>query len=257
MQRRVLISLLAATVLPGCASSRARPVRPPVEIQRIGILPVKEWPPTGSTAPFSTAQLPATPNTSIPPPLSPSLLGMAIGQVFVAHKAANRSQLAQALTALDFSAGEAFSAVLEPLFGQLTAGAETLGSPELGAAIRDDIFTNLPTSVDAILDIQIHGAGYYPAKKVGYAPALSVTARLVDTKFAAGVIADFDYEVGHDDPEGDPRYFNSPLLLVSDLAGFRDRATALKQEMTSVYLRVAQQLVEDVDRFIRKLPRRE
>ncbi len=256
MQRRVLISLLAATVLPGCAG-RARPLRPPVEIQRLGILRVKEWSPTGSTAPFSTAQLPATPNSSIPPPLTPSLLGMAIGQVIVAHKAANRSQLAQALTALDFSAGEAFSAVLEPLFGQLTAGTEILDSPELGAAIRDDIFTNLPTNVDAILDVQIHGAGYYPVKKIGYAPSLSVTARLVDTKFAAGEIAEFDYEVGHDDPEGDPRYFNSPLLLVSELSGFRDQAAALKQEMKSVYLRVAQQLVEDVDRFIRKLPRRE
>jgi len=180
---------------------------------------------------------------------------MAIGNSIVAGRAADRLRLSQALAALDFSAKDAFASALEPLVGQWTIPVDAMKDAELAAAVRADNFTNVPTSVGAILDIQIYGAGYYAAKQVGYAPYLSVTARVLDTRAPAEIVDEFDYEVGYGDAKGDPRFFSSPALLVGTLDGFRDRAVELKHETTAVYERVAKQLVEDVDRVIRRLPR--
>ncbi|MCO5979368.1 hypothetical protein [Ideonella oryzae] len=109
--------------------------------------------------------------------------------------------------------------------------------------------------VDAILDVLIDGAGYYPGKQVGYVPYLSVTARLLEAKDPSEAIDDFDYEVGYGDAKGDPRFFNSPTLLVKTLDVFRDQAPSITQELTTVYQTVAKQIGNDINRAIRKLPR--
>lgn len=257
MRRRLVLSQITLLLPPlaGCAGGTAKPPREPLDIARLGLLPIKEWEPTGSTAPFSINLLSATKISNAGPPINPSQLGMAIGNSLRASQAASREQLAYALTALDFSARTSLTQAVQEVLHQRALRVVDLDDGALATAVRDNRFGGLPQSVDAILDLQIHGAGYYPAK-LGLVPYLSLGARVLGTKAPAGVVEEFWYEVNHGDAKGDPRFFSTPPeLITSSLSSFRQNAEPLRSGLNVLFRRVAEQLGTDVQRLVDKQPR--
>lgn len=256
MNRRHLLSLtLASTWLAGCAS-RVTPPTTPVDLKTVGLLPLKEWEPNGSTAPFSVSLLGPAPSGGSPAPINPMTLGLTIGNAIRSSQAAERRNLAHALADLDFDAGAVLSRRVLALIAERGMPIVAVDDAALAEAVWTDSYRSLPREHDAILDIQIHGAGYYPARGIGLVPYLSVGARLLDTRRPRQVIDQFSYEVAHGDAKGDPRFHSCPSqLIVTDLVAFKRESAAIRQGLNDVYARVSQQIVDDVDRVLRKQPR--
>ena len=107
MKRRLLLVSASAIHLVGCASKKTKAQLKPNELRSMGMLPIKEWVDNGSTAQFSLVANPVPASMAgAPPPVTPGLLGMALGQSIRAGRDAERAALANALSAVAFDPRE-------------------------------------------------------------------------------------------------------------------------------------------------------
>jgi hypothetical protein len=257
MQRRTLLITLCSASLAACANRPPKPPLKPNTLQRIGMLPLKEWPNTGSTAQFNRVLSPPTPAAYVPPPITPQLLGMAIGTALRNAENADLARLGAAVATTGFEPAPTLRQALLAERERRSARFDPIDDPALDNRIRNGDLKDLPTSVDAILDVQIHSAGYYAiGKGQGFTPYFSVTARLVDTVNPGELVDEFSYNGDYREAAGDARYFTTPRALSQpDLAAFAVNAIEIQKGLTAVFERVAAKLVDDVVRVQSKLPR--
>jgi hypothetical protein len=258
MQRRsFLASTACAMTLAACASKPKVPLKPN-ELRAIGMLPVKEWIDKGSTAQFNPLSnpVPAT-MAGAPPPISPSMLGMAIGQSIRASRDAERMALVQAIAPVNFDPGATLLATMQRELDRRGIELVALKSGALAARVRDNVLKELPTDVDAILDVQVYSAGYYPlGKNLGFSPYASVLARVLDTVNPGHTIEEFSYGGDSSPSDGDTRYFQLPAALVQpSLASFAGNAQTIRREFEQLFDRIGVKLVDDLARVRDKLPR--
>jgi hypothetical protein len=258
MKRRSLLASAGALCLLGCASKKPKAQLKPNDLRSIGMLPVKEWVDKGSTAQFSVAANPVPANAAAaPPPISPSMLGMAIGQSIRASRDAERAALASALSPVAFDPRETLIAVIQRELDRRAVSVVPIKGGALAERVRNNSLKDLPTDVDAILDVQIHSAGYYPlGKGKGFSPYASVTARLLDTINPGETIEEFSYGGDSSESDGDARYFQLPPGLVQPaLADFSGNASTIRTAFEALFDQIATKLVDDVVRVRDKLPR--
>lgn len=208
--RRTAVAYVLLLLSAGGCASRSAP-RPPVVVNTLAMLPLQEWEPTDSTAPFHVSQLsPSTVGTP-PPPVTPTALGMAIGMAIRASRDADRRTLAYALHELDFSAKEVLSKAISVDMERRSLSIDLINDSAVATSVWSDTFNSLPQSHDALLDVQIHGAGFYPDRKLGFVPYISVAARILETRLRPREpVESFGYEVGYSDSGSDLRFFSVP-----------------------------------------------
>ncbi len=259
MQRRTLLITLCSASVGACANRPPKPPLKPNALQRIGMLPLKEWPDGGSTAQFNRANNPQPKHEYAPPPVTPQLLGMAIGASLKNARNAELARLGGAVATTGFEPGPTLRQALQAEFERRSARFEPIDNPALDERIRNGELKDLPTSVDAIVDVQMHSAGYYDiGKGQGFTPYLSVTARVVDIVNPGELVDEFSYSADYSDAEGSTRHFTTPRALSQpDLAAFSTNAVAIRTGLTAVFERVAVKLVDDIVRVQSKLPRLE
>jgi hypothetical protein len=258
IQRRTMGVGLLAAALTACANRPPKPPPKPNPLQRIGMLPLKEWPDAG-TAQFNRSVNVAPSNQYVPPPITPQLLGMAIGASLRNARNADIAALAGAIATTNFEPAPTLQRALQAEFERRSVRFDTLVDPALDTRIRNEDLKSLPSDVDAILDIQLHSVGYYPiGKGQGFTPYFSVTARLVDTINPGEIVEQFSYSGDYSPAQGESRHFTTPpALSQSDLASFASNAATIRSEMTSVFERVAAKLVDDILRVQNRQPRLE
>lgn len=257
MQRRTLLISLGSASLAACANRPPKPLLKPNALQRIGMLPVREWPDTGGTAQFNRANNPPPPAAYAPPPITPQMLGMAIGASLKNARSAELATLGAAVATTGFEPALTLRQALQAELERRSARFDPIDNRALDDRIRNQDLKDLPTSVDAILDVQIHSAGYYAiGKGQGFTPYFSVTARLVDAVNPGEVVDEFSYSGDYSEADGSARHFTTPRALSQpDLAAFAANAMTIRMGLTSVFERVAVKLVDDIFRVQNKLPR--
>lgn len=258
MQRRtLLITTLCFTSLAACANRPPKPPLKPNALQRIGMLPVKEWPDSGSTAQFNRVNNPPPRDQYAPPPITPQMLGMAIGASLKNARNAELAQLGAAVATTGFEPAPTLRQALQAECERRSVRFDPIDSPALDERIRNSELKDLPTNVDAILDVQIHSAGCYAiGKGQGFTPYFSVTAGLVDTVNPGEVVDQFSYSGDYSQDDGNARHFTTLRALSQpDLATFAASAVVIRTGLKAVFERVAAKLIDDIVRAQSKLPR--
>ena len=256
MNRRSFVACFGLASLGACASKAPKPPLKPNDLRSIGMLPIKEWPDSGM-AQFNQAMNTAAAFGSAPPPISPTMLGAAIGNAIRASRDADRMALAGAIGTIHMQPEPILRRAMQGEFERRSAEIRMLEDAALAHRVRDNILKDLPTSVDAILDVQIHSAGYYLiGKGKGFSPYLQVTARLLDTVNPGEVIEEFSYGGDHSKSDGDSRYFTTPPELTQpDIVAFYNNAASLRTGLTTVVELIASKLADDIVRVRDKQPR--
>ena len=258
MIRRSLLIGVGVSLLSACASKKPKVPLKHNDLRTFGMLPIKEWVETGSTAQFDPLSnpVPAT-MAGAPPPINTSMLGMAIGQSIRAGRDAARAALASAMTFVGFDPGTALLSAIQRELERRAAPMEPLKSGALAARVRDNVLSDLPTDIDAILDVQIRSAGYYPLSKgLGFSPYAHLTARLLDTVNPGFTIEEFAYEADSGASDGDIRYIQFPAELTQpSLTTFAANATTIRAAFEDAFNRIGSKVVDDTLRVRDKLPR--
>jgi hypothetical protein len=272
MQRRSLLALMGApavahpltraaaaalgvAAMSGCANRRPRPNPADLELRRIAMMPIKETAPRGDVAPFVASLLPrATPQVA-PPPLNPSLLGMAIGAAMRNSQIADREALTYALSTVNFVPKETVATTLADALSARNLPVTLLADEALAEAVRASKFAGMPTEFDAVLDVQIVAAGYYPAKGAGgFSPTLYLWMRLFTT--AGVLIDDFTYEADYRDAKGATRFFTTPRSLsMPTLDAIRESGAPIRDQMTALSAQLSDKLASDLQRIVSKQAR--
>lgn len=245
----------AMGLLHGCASKTPKTPREPILVSKIGLLPVKEWPPSGDAAPFTRALLPQSKPHQAPLLLSPTQIGVSIGLALRARKDAQRQRLAEALSVVQFVPQLSLSAAIGAALQARGLPFLVFDDSTVAAAIRNNDFSMTPNDIDGILDVQVYGAGYFPADEAGgYSPMLYVRTILSSSARSGEIIDQFDYEADYRDAEGEPRFFTTKREMnVPTLSGFKERATLIREGMAQLCEQVADKIASDVAvRIVRK-----
>lgn len=247
MERRQFFGLCIAITTVSCASRRPKPIPPALSLNSIGMLPILENPPSGGTAPFSLHQLPQPTSAYSPPPITPQLLGMAIGNAIKRSREENQRALANAISTIGFSAYNTINNEIESQLVERRMSLPRIASPSIAAEVRDGKFASAPKQFDAILDIQIQSAGYSTDKKLGFVPSLEVSLRLLYTKYAESVSYEIDYEIGSDPSDGSSNYFSIPSsLIIGNITDFEPKAATINSGMTLMCKLIVSQLLQDL-----------
>jgi hypothetical protein len=256
MQRRTLLVSLCVPCLAACANRPPKPPLKPNALQRFGMLPLKEWP-DSSAAQFNRAINPPQSAGVVVVPLTPSLLGMAIGQSLRNARITEHVALTEALAAVGFEPEPTLRQAIESELARRELQVEPLSDPALAQRIRQDDFRDLPTEVDAIIDVQIHSAGYYDiGRGRGFTPYFQISARLVDTVNPGAMVEEFGYGGDYSEAKGDLRHFTTPATLTqTSLGGFQAHAQIIRAGFADLFRRVAEKLVDDFARVRDRLPR--
>lgn len=256
------MTMTSAGALAACASRGPRPTTQTVDLRKLAFLPIKEVAPKGKTGPFNYALVTPAVTGSVPPPISPGLLGMAIGQALrnssEAAAAASRLAIGTALQPVAFSPRQVLSEALSAQFAKRSVPVEPFTDERISEVARTDWdFSKLPAGFDALLDIQIPYAGYFAEKEAGgFSPTVYVTTRILATSGGGAILEKFYYEADYRDAEGETRFFTTPKQLnTASLAQFGERSQAIREGMTSVFATIAEKMADDIDRAVKKLPK--
>ena len=263
MYRRTFVALGSAAVLTSCANRGPSLTSQTVDLRRIAFLPIKQHAATSEAGPFDSTLVASAPAAGVfVPPITPGLLGMAIGQAWRASSeasaAASRIAIAQALVPVALDPGKVLREALTAELSRRAVPIEPLTDVRISESARTDWdFSKLPPGLDALLDIQLVYAGYFPDKgNQGFSPQIYVTSRLLHTAGSGTRLEYFQYESDFRNAEGDTRFFTAPKqLTVSSLAQINERAQFIREGVTALLLAMTEKMADDVDRAVRKLPR--
>jgi hypothetical protein len=262
--RRTVLAYGVVNVLSGCASRGATPTTPTVNLGKILWNPIRERVPSGETGPFDITLLTPRPaaTTSRAPAVNPMLLGIAIGQALRASSDAKTSAtklaIANALQPLEFAPRDTLSSALRAEFVKRLLPIEGLGEDQSNdgdGAARDS--TKVAPDFDAVLDIEIAGAGYFPEVEAGgFSPTLYITSRLLPASGKGKAIEEFSYEADYRDSGGDVRFFTTPKSIsLSALTEVRDHSQQIREALGALVATIAERMADDIERVVKKLPR--
>lgn len=257
MYRRTILTSLCMSVLTACASRPPKPPLKPNELRRIGMLPIKQWPDSGGSGQFKRSSNSVLRDGYVPPPITPNMLGMAIGNALRNSKNADLRALSDAVVSTQFDPESTLHRTVQNEFSRRSVQIAAIGDLELAEQIHNSFLKGMPTDVDAILDIEILGTGYYAAGGArGYTPSFQISVRIIDAINQGEIVDEFTYEGDDRQSRGDSRYFTTPAgLSQSNLGSFLDNAEYIRAGMTAVFERVAEKLVDDIARVRQRLPR--
>jgi hypothetical protein len=263
MLRRKFLALSSTVVLTSCASGGPKLTTQTVDLKRVAYLPIKEYPATAEAGPFNSIMVASAPSYgTTAPPINPTMLGIAIGQALRASSdasaAASRSSIARALADLAINPKVILHDALTTQLTNRGCPVEEFTDVRASEPARTDWnFSKLPSEFDAVLDVQLVYAGYFPDKEnKGFSPQIYATSQLLHTAGKGTRLERFQYESDFRSAEGDSRFFTAPkLLTVSSLAQIAEQAQFIRYGVTALLLLMAEKMADDVDRAVKKLPR--
>lgn len=259
MDRRTALAFVCTGTLSACANRGPRPSLETVNIRNLGLLPIKEVPPSGNIGPFGGYGGSAAATRPMVP-INPATLGIAIGQALSAaseaRAAAERNQISDALRATGFVPKQSLTESLTKSLQQ-RAVPVTVVENELASerARADWVFGDLPLGLDAVLDVKIDYWGYYLEKEAGgYVPTMYVSAQLLATAGSGARLEKYYYRADYYQKEDDRRRLKTkPELIVPSLDQFPANASRVREAMIEMAQTVGDRLAEDADRAIKKL----
>ncbi len=228
------------TSLAGCATGPKVPPPPTEPIQKVGVLTVAQtMSASGDAAPFlgvSMAQMTLNP----------------IAQIVAAY----RVPFVNAVASVRFNAADAIQKRLMPALLAAGLPVVALEDYQLAADVRNYTFKAVPADLEALLDVQVTAAGYYPAGGAGgYSPMLYVTATLIRPAKAGEEIVRFGYDADHRASGGESRFFTTPKSISADKPEtINQKAELIRTELDTIAARMVERMVIDVGRRIRNEP---
>lgn len=253
MNRRLALSWIGVMTLFGCADSG--PLKPN-DIQRIGLLPISEWPAYGSIAPFNEKLFTQAERSRGAPVSALAILIDSGLQARHDTAEADRRMLTSAVSSVKFFP---WQVLVQSLARQIEARSmpiTEINDPALAQAVRNKKTTSLPQDVHALLDIELLQAGYYASNRAGgLTPYFEISATLWDTVNPKRKIYSVAYWGDFREASRDPRYFAVPRDLVStDANFFRSDAERIRVALTGIFNQVAAKVLDDVQSVLRKEP---
>jgi hypothetical protein len=264
MRRRTLLNLALGTPLAGCASGRIEEAVRAVDLRKVAVLAIKEFAPDSGGS-FNTwvstpTQAAAPAKASVPVPVTPGTLGIAIGLSLRASADATKSGsdklINDALQPLQIQPAKILAAALQAAFAKRAMQAALVQDARASELVRSDWdFELLAADDDAFLDVQIHGAGYFPVKALGYSPMVYVYTQLVARAKGGTRLGKYAYESDYRNAGGDVRFTKTPAdMNVSALAEISSRRERIKLGVQTQLETIAELIATDLDRAMKKLP---
>jgi hypothetical protein len=256
-----LVALVAsAMLLASCATGTKPPPPPTVPLSRVGVLPLKMWPANGDAVSFNGYS--STPGGVVFVPLNAAAVPTAaIGTGLSLLLSLPRRKLAEGVATVQFDALAAFQKRLWPALLAQNLPVVTINNPAVVAALRAgdlkaisaEVQVQSLPGVDAVLDVQITAAGYYPSGNAGgYSPMMYVVAKLLLPNKPAEEIVRFNYDADYRPAEGESRFFTTPKQISADTPdAIRANADLIRTEMDSIAARMVERMVIDIGRRIR------
>jgi hypothetical protein len=235
----------AGLLLSGCASGPKAPPTPTLPLVKVGVLAIRAWQPTGEAVPFRG---PAANMAGTMIFIGPTVMNFAVP--------AGRREFAAAVASVPFDPLLAFEQRLMPALKAQGLPVVELQDPALAQAVRAGNYKTVSEEFDALLDVQINGAGYYPAAQAGgYSPLMYVAAKLLSRSKPGEELARFGYDADYRPAEGESRFFTTPKSIsASGSEMIRAKAELIRIEMDKIAARMVERMVIDVGRRIRNEP---
>ncbi len=250
------LSIIATGVtLTGCAQKGPSP--PPPQLQpllRVGILPVLERATTGDAFAFVKEN---TRQYEIPVAAAPSPAAAAFAIGFNIAGAGRRARFDQSMTAVNFDPRAYFESSIAPAFRKEGIKLERVTDPQLATAYRTGKPIISSPDLDAVLDVQITSAGYYQSDRAGgYSPMLYVVARFLSASRSDEELGRFGYDSDYRPAEGELRFYTTPQeISVATPEDIVPKAKLVRETMERISDRIIAQIIVDVDRRMRAVPR--
>ena len=186
---------------------------------------------------------------------SPAAAAFAIG--FNAAGAGRKARFDRSMDAVGFNPRAYFEKVLWAAFSQRGVSLEPIADSRIERAVRSKIYDSLPKDLDAILDVQITSAGYYPSDRAGgYSPMLYVVARLLSTSRPGEELERFGYDADYRAAEGELRFYTTPpSISAANPEEIGAKSSLVRSTMEGVSDRIISQIVVDVERRMTAVPR--
>ena len=255
--RRKVVSGLSLAALgmaiAGCAQKGPPLPRPQaMPLRRVAILPIFERQTTGDAFAFVSEN---TRRSDMPVVVSnPAGAAFAIG--FNIASAGRRARFERSMKAVDFDPRAHFEKTIGAAFTAKGVSLERVSDSQLAISVRNNSPVPALAELDAVLDVQVTSGGYYPSDRAGgYSPMLYVVARLLSP--ATGQeLERFGYDADYRAAEGELRFYTtSPAISVATPEEIGQKATLIRSSMQEVAERMIAQIVVDVDRRMRALPK--
>jgi hypothetical protein len=230
----------AGLLLSGCASGPKAPPAPTLPLTRVGVLTVAQsFSVSGDAAPFlgvSAAQYAINP----------------IAQIVAGYRAA----FVNAVASVRFVPQEAFQKRLAPALIAQGLPVVVLDDFQLASDIRNGNLKAVPEGIDALLDVQVTAAGYYPASGAGgYSPMMYVVAKLLKRDKPFEEFTRFAYDADYRPAQGESRFFTTPKEISADKPeAISQKAELIRTEMDNIAARMVERMVVDIGRRIRNEP---
>jgi hypothetical protein len=226
--------------LVGCASGPKAPPPPSLPLAKVAVLTVGQYYTlSGDGAPF---------------------VGMSYGQVapdpIARIVAAARAPFFSAVASVQFGPQAAFQDRLMPALLAKDLPVVVTDDFKLAEEVRAGNFKNVPGAFDAVLDVRVNAAGYYPASGAGgYSPMLYVVATLFSRAKPGEELMRFGYDADHRPAGGESRFFTTPKeISASSPDIIRQNAKLIRTEMDNIAARMVDRMVIDIGRRIRNEP---
>jgi hypothetical protein len=230
----------AGLLLSGCASGPKAPPPPTLPLTKVGVLVVAQsFSSSGDAAPFlgvSPAQYAINP----------------IAQIVAAYRAG----FVNAVASVRFVPQEAFQKRLAPALIAQGLPVVVLEDFQMASDVRNGNFKAVPEGIDALLDVQVTAAGYYPASGAGgYSPMMYVVAKLLIRDKPYEEFARFSYDADYRPAQGESRFFTTPKEISADKPeAITQKAELIRTEMDNIAARMVDRMVIDIGRRIRNEP---
>jgi hypothetical protein len=252
--------VLAFSVLGGCAQKPTLPAPPTQALTRVAVLPVKMWPANGDAVSFNGVTSGAGGVVFVPSnaaAVGPAVVGTGLSLLMSLPK----RRLAEAVFEVRFDAQAAVEKRLWPTLQSQRLPVVIVDDPAVVNGFRAGDFKGVPADVvaksldgvDAVLDVQITSAGYYPADRAGgYSPMMYVVATLRPRDKPFEELARFSYDADYRPAEGETRFFTTPQEISADKPDtIRQKAELVREQMDAIAVRMVERIVTDVGRRIR------
>jgi hypothetical protein len=175
-----------------------------------------------------------------------------------------RRKLAEGVATVQFDAQAAMEKRLRPALLAQGLPLVMVDNPAVVAALRAGDLKPVSAEaqelslagVDAVLDVQVTAAGYYPADNAGgYSPMMYVVAKLLKRDKPYEEFTRFAYDADYRPAQGESRFFTTPKEISADKPeAIAQKAELIRTEMDKIAARMVERMVIDIGRRIRNEP---
>lgn len=245
----LMAALPAAFSLGACANRPpAPPPAPPRPVAVLGLMPVLLELREGEPGFGTLTARPAADALYAPPPITPQLLGMAIGAALRNSEERDRMALVTAAGALRFDPAQALDLRLETVLAQRGVRTQRVDS-DFARDWRAGHATALPAGVDGLLDVRVTEAGY-ESRSGWFTPRLLVEAYLRQAP-KPGEEDGTTYYSDSRSRARDRRWFTTTSdLFLAKLHEMQARAPELRTGLQTLVNRMAEALADDVQQLV-------